>query len=430
MHTTRRLRLSLVTSAVLLSLPATMLTSSAAASASLNVPVITLTTDAADINTSQVLDGATENATETPGSQFLTFGHQQAPTTLTNGTASASAASSQSAALSTPTALPLPVSPLDDISVDAAATSRATATATSSTAPVATANGTLSAQFTTSGSVPVFFTGTEQTSNTDATDSCSHASVVLTGPVSRSFAASSGHCKEVNPGHQQWAQSITLPAGSYSVDVDYSTQVDDNVTNGEPTSVLAFATLSANLSFLPPSAQFTTTPSGFSASFNGAAAFAGLSGRPVISWHWQFGDGTAAVTTQPRITHIFPASPRRAPTYRVTLQVLDTAHALSPPVSHTVLGTATTLAVTKTALRLVTSGVVGPNRQGRSVVVTLARKVNGSFHVLATHRPPLSSRSRFATTFRRPARGTCRVVARYPGDATHLASTTQRIVSC
>src|SRR5436305_1455989 len=265
MHTTRLLRLSLVASAVMGVLPVTMLTTSAAASVSLAVPVVTLNSDASDINTSQVLDAATQSGMETPGSQFVTFGHTLAPATLANGTASASAASSQSAALNAPTAMPFPVAPLADISVDAAATSRTTASATSPTAPFATANGTLSAQFTTSGSVPVFFSGTAQTSNTDVNDSCSHASVVLTGPVSRSFVASSGHCKEVNPGHQQWAQSITLPAGSYSVDIDYSTSVDDNVANGEPTSLLALTAISADLSFLPPSAAFTTSTSGFTA---------------------------------------------------------------------------------------------------------------------------------------------------------------------
>ena len=45
MHTTRRLRLSLVTSALLSTLPVALLTSFAAANAAVNVPVVTLNTD-------------------------------------------------------------------------------------------------------------------------------------------------------------------------------------------------------------------------------------------------------------------------------------------------------------------------------------------------------------------------------------------------
>jgi hypothetical protein len=60
----------------------------------------------------------------------------------------------------------------------------------------------------------------------------------------------------------------------------------------------------------------------------------------------------------------------------------------------------------------------------------LARKASGIFTTVSTRRPALTSLSRFASSFARPHTGTCRVRVRYPGDATHLASLSQRIFSC
>src|SRR5947209_12406773 len=123
--------------------------------------------------------------------------------------------------------------PLDDISLRGTSTSLSAASGR--TVPFAASNGTLSVQFTTGGTVPVFFTGTEQTTNTDPSNSCSLASVVLTGPVTRAFVTSTGNgCKSARVSQQQWAQSITLPAGSYSLDVDYATNATDDVISNDP----------------------------------------------------------------------------------------------------------------------------------------------------------------------------------------------------
>src|SRR5205085_5383862 len=103
--------------------------------------------------------------------------------------------------------------------------------------------------------VPVFFSGLLRTSNADANDSCSLASVELTGPVSRTFSASAGSvCATASPGQVRWALSMTLPAGDYSFTVGYSSNVDDNANDKEPTSLAASATVSVDLSFLPPTA--------------------------------------------------------------------------------------------------------------------------------------------------------------------------------
>ena len=430
MRAIRNVSLSLAASATLLSLPATMLSAAAVTSPTAAAPSVALVSDSADINASQFIDDTNQAGTDTPDSQFLTFDHRQVPPAISTSDATASSAASQSALLSTAATPPLPVNPLDDISLAGASSSRATASGR--TVPIATSNGTLSVQFTTSGSVPVFFTGAEHTSNTDPSNSCSLASVVLTGPVTRTFVASTGNgCKSAEPHRQQWAQALTLPAGSYSLDVDYATNAfDDVVNNNDPGSVAGSASLSLNLGFFPPTAHFTSSVSGVNAEFNGVGSLPGRTGRPVSSWRWDFGDGTRAVTTRPQTSHTYPASPLMIRTYRVTLQVVDVAHVLAPATAHFILGTATTVAVSKTVSRLHVSGVVRPNRPAHSVVVTLSRKRSGTFHAVATHRPVLSPRSRFTTAFKRTAAGTCRLTARYPGDATHLASTSQRTFPC
>ena len=426
-----KLPISLAGLMTLALLPATLLMPGAASAsaASLDVPVVSLASDSADINTSQFIDDTNQAGTDTPESQLLTFAHQLTSPTVITSNAAASSTASQLTLLSAAATPSLAMDPLDDISLRGTSTSRSAASGR--TVPFAASNGTLSVQFTTGGAMPVFFTGTEQTTNTDPSNSCSLASVVLTGPVTRAFVTSTGNgCKSARVSQQQWAQSITLPAGNYSLDVDYATNATDDVISNDPASVAGSSTLSLNLSFLPPTAQFTTSLSGTTASFNGAGSLPGLAGRPVTSWRWEFGDGTSAVTSRPQINHIYPGSPLRIPTYRVTLQVTDAANALGPSTAHNVLGTALTLAVGKTLSRLHVGGLVRPDRHSRAVVVTLSRQRSGTFRVLQSHRPLLSSHSRYATAFPRPAAGTCRLTARYPGDATHLASTSRRTFPC
>ena len=92
--------------------------------------------------------------------------------------------------------------------------------------------------------------------------------------------------------------------------------------------------------------------------------------------------------------------------------------------------TSITASVLKTSRQIRVTGLVMPNHAGKNVAVTLARKRNGTFRAVATKRPKLSATSSYATAFGRPARGTCRVTARFPGDADSFPSSRRVQFSC
>jgi hypothetical protein len=276
----------------------------------------------------------------------------------------------------------------------------------------------------------VFFSGFMQTANSDAADSCSQVTVDLTGPsFARHFEAVTGACGASAPHSAGWAEKATLPAGDYSLDVEYSSEVDDTVPT-ESGSMSASAQVSLDLGFLPPAARFTTSLSGSTAHFNATASSVGSSDRHLVKWLWTFGDGRTATTTGPTVAHTYTAAPARAPTYAVGLQVLDSGGARSAKLTHNVLGTRTVETVSRTATKVNVTGTVAPNRHGHAVVVSLQRKAGGVFHTVVVHRPTLGAVSHFSTSFARRAAGTCRVVARYPGDATHLASQVTKSFAC
>jgi hypothetical protein len=85
-------------------------------------------------------------------------------------------------------------------------------------------------------------------------------------------------------------------------------------------------------------------------------------------------------------------------------------------------GTTTTASLTKTRAAARVRGRVTPAHPGKRVVVKLFRKRSGAFRLVATKRPTLSATSRYSTSFKRPRPGTCRVTARFAGDADHRAS--------
>jgi hypothetical protein len=405
---------------------------SASAPAAALVPAVQLTGTAADINTSQFVTGGSPSTHDTNGTDFLTFARHLAPAKLTGVEGSASAFASQASSMETPGQPPFPTGPLNDIGLNGTVTSGATATGQGSAVPVAFSEGTLTVDFDTSTSVPIFFSGALHVTETDSTDNCSYVTVDLTGSIARHFKAGHGTgspCSSTTPRQKAFAQSITLPAGSYELAVDYYSEVDDTVPN-EPASMSASATVSLNLTFLPPTARFTKTLSGFAGHFDGSGSSVGDPNRQIAKWKWNFGDGRSATTTTPKVAHTYPASPRGAPTYTVTLQVVDSAGGLSPPVQHTVLGTATTLTVSRTSSRVTAAGAVHPSRAGRSMDVTLTKKRNGVFRLLATHHPTLSATSHYSTRFVRPTAGMCRIIALYPGDAGHLASQKAKTFAC
>ena len=79
---------------------------------------------------------------------------------------------------------------------------------------------------------------------------------------------------------------------------------------------------------------------------------------------------------------------------------------------------------------ILVTGSVTPAHPGLRVSVVLKRKRGARYVRLAAKRPLLTRTSRFATSFRRPRRGACKVVVRFPGDADHRPSATTRTFRC
>ncbi|WP_052460932.1 PKD domain-containing protein [Microbacterium gorillae] len=97
-------------------------------------------------------------------------------------------------------------------------------------------------------------------------------------------------------------------AGTYTVTL--------TVTDSTGLSASASQTLTVLAPNVPPTASFTSTVSGLTASVNGAGS--SDSDGTVVGYSWDFGDGSAAVTT-PTAQHAYAT----AGTYTVTLTVTD-----------------------------------------------------------------------------------------------------------
>jgi hypothetical protein len=179
-----------------------------------------------------------------------------------------------------------------------------------------------------------------------------------------------------------------------------------------------------------PHARFTARLDGSAVIFDGSGSATPLVGRHVAAWKWLLGDGATATRTAPTITHGYPASPPSPRNYTVTLQIADSAGALSPIARLTIRGTATSFTLTKATATIKVAGSVQPSRGGQHVQVSLLRKTGRTFRLIARRTPTLTRTSHFTTRFARPAPGTCRIRARYPGDGTHLASQLTRTFAC
>jgi hypothetical protein len=103
---------------------------------------------------------------------------------------------------------------------------------------------------------------------------------------------------------------------------------------------------------------------------------------------------------------------------------------LPPFGTGTKAATTTSLLVQKTSSNVRATGTVFPPHAGMRVTVSLYKKRDGVFRLLATKRPTLSPSSAYAASFERPGRGTCRVRTVFPGDSDHLASSRAVKFSC
>jgi hypothetical protein len=390
---------------------------------------VQVTGDSASLDWFQAADTSHQASGDISSDTFLRYGKHRAPKRVSAIEGTADSSTSQASTIETPAQPPFPLGPVGDIAMTGTATSHATTTGKGPYVPNADSDGAFRADFSLSTAVPVFFSGALLATNTDPSDSCAEVTVDLTGPTSRHFEVEAGNCTGKQPRSRGWAQSLTLPSGSeYELTVDYSTEVDADTV--KPKSVFESATASVNLSFFPPTAHLSRTLSGSTASFNGSRSHVGQAGLTLASWRWTFGDGRTATTKTPRVKHTYPTSPRRAPRYRATLQVVDSEGGISPPVTVTIAGTSTTAHAKHARSKLAVSGAVTPARRGKHVVITLERKHHGHFARVSSQRATLDRHSHFSASLSRAPAGQCLVLARYPGDATHLASQTQVKLAC
>jgi len=180
-----------------------------------------------------------------------------------------------------------------------------------------------------------------------------------------------------------------------------------------------------------PTGVFAHELHGSTLALDGTESAAHVVGRTITSWRWVFGDGHHVTTTVPTVSHTYPAAPTRAKDYAVSLVVTDSEGAIGTPVVGTVQGTAVTLSPpVKTTNQLKVPGKVAPSLAGQQVTFVLQRRTGGSFHAIGTKHLTLNPSSSFTGAFPRPAAGMCRAIARYAGDATHLASSDTSTFSC
>ena len=88
------------------------------------------------------------------------------------------------------------------------------------------------------------------------------------------------------------------------------------------------------------------------------------------------------------------------------------------------------LRYSKTNPSVLVSGTLTPAVNGAEIDVTLQRRKNGEYRTVATRRPALNGAGEFETKLRRPNRGTCKLLAEFPGDKGHRPSSADRTFEC
>ena len=78
--------------------------------------------------------------------------------------------------------------------------------------------------------------------------------------------------------------------------------------------------------------------------------------------------------------------------------------------------TTTTLTVKKQGQKVKASGSVDPNQAGVKIKVTLLRKQGGNFKEVDKKQPNLNEVSEYATSFKRPDSGKCKITTKFPGS--------------
>jgi hypothetical protein len=119
--------------------------------------------------------------------------------------------------------------------------------------PVSSPEGDLSVDIETTSGTPYQFAGALQTANTDNND-CTEITVELNGPVDHTFEASGGgDCPTALPNQRGFVVTDQLPAGSYTLDVQYGATIDPE----DPGTEQATGAVTLSLAFFPPNTRLT-----------------------------------------------------------------------------------------------------------------------------------------------------------------------------
>jgi hypothetical protein len=225
-----------------------------AAQASAVTPVVLIEDNNADLNTFQALNQTVTASKDKDGSNFIRFGENLLPPRLRGGEGKADTFAQQASTVVTPSVHAFPTSPIFGIGLSGRV--RASATKANNTlpgVPVADSVGSMSADFNTNAPTPFQFSGAMVAANNDAND-CTQISVELTGPVRKSFSLQrGGGCTPTSPNSQGFVVTGVLPAGGYSIQVDYEAEV----ASEDPGSVAALGEVDTNLQFMPPDTDLT-----------------------------------------------------------------------------------------------------------------------------------------------------------------------------
>jgi hypothetical protein len=218
-------------------------------------PVVSIEDNSADINTFQALSNAVSASKDKDGSDFIRFGESLVPSTLKGGEGKADTFAQQATTVVTPSVHAFPTAPIFGIGLSGRVTAHTTkANNALPGVPVADSVGSMSADFSTNAPTPFQFSGAMVAANNDP-DDCTQISVELTGPVHKSFSLQrGGGCTPTAPNSQGFVVTGVLPAGGYSIQVQYEAEV----TSENPGSVAAgLGEVDTNLQFLPPDTELT-----------------------------------------------------------------------------------------------------------------------------------------------------------------------------
>ena len=182
--------------------------------------------DFASLDTFQALNSSDTQSRDKSDLEFVSFAENLLPPPLTGPEGSAKAFVSQASSIITPD-FNSPFSPVQGIGFDGRLTAKATkSTNPAPGVPVASPEGELSVDFSLTDATDIQFAGSLLARNTDSND-CTEVNVQLSGPPDHLFTArDGGDCGAARRPSKSFLVEQVLPAGSYTLDADYSATVD------------------------------------------------------------------------------------------------------------------------------------------------------------------------------------------------------------